>query len=133
MPLKYTNTCEGLESQVGNICLSIVQRSKHAPKGRTGWAGPGQYVMVVQWTDRGDGVGDPIDHPLSLANKKRFGWRWWGCGDGYWNHSGPRSSLGKAYAYAEMVVARESARLEAASLARTRGGAGDPYRMQEVA
>jgi hypothetical protein len=127
-----TRINEDIET-VGNVTFAVIQRSQHAKRGRSGWSGPGEYVMVVRWVDNGDGVGNPANNSLSEPNRKKFGWRWWFCGEGYWNHTGPKSAIGKAVAYAHDLAEKLADREEVRQLAQTRGGAGDPYRMQEVA
>jgi hypothetical protein len=84
------------------LTATVVIRSVHAKTGRSGWRGPGQAVYVVIHDKDGP---YPGDHPLSAHNIKRFGWRKIYFGDGYWNHTGPRSMLGRAltaaYKFAE--------------------------------
>lgn len=119
----------------GPVHVSVVQRSQHAKKGRSGFEGPGEYVMSVVWPET-PGI-DPTGHPLSEANRARGNWSWHWEGEGYWRHSGPRSSLGRALnrAYDRKAklerILDELARVR--SLRLSRGGASDPYRMAEMA
>lgn len=80
--------------------LALVEtRSQHARTGRSGYHGPDTYVAV-----------QIVPHdvaPLRSLNRRHAVAR--GiviiyCGEGYARHGGPRSQLGQALAYADLIV-----------------------------
>jgi hypothetical protein len=82
------------------MVVEIVERSQRTKSNRAGFGGSGVKVYAVIREASAEPVGS---HPLSLHNCTKFGWKAVWCGDGYGNHTGPRSSLYKARKQAEWI------------------------------
>ena len=91
------------------LVAEIIQRSQHSYGSSANmFGGPDCYVSLIIRPENSEPVGR---HPLSRHNVKRFGWQEIVAGSGYSDHSGPRSSLGKAWAFAEAEAERLGAEI----------------------
>ena len=81
----------------------VFVRSQHS-RGSSShtFGGPDTYVAVVSGPE-------PLNHrtPLNQYNLSRRGYTITYCGEGYREHSGPRSALGRALARAAELVTME--------------------------
>lgn len=79
-----------------NITYTVVTRSQHAKRGRSMFSGPDTYVAVV-------GIPEGVECPYVLNRKvlAKRGISFTYFGEGYREHIGPRSMLGKLIANAE--------------------------------
>lgn len=81
--------------------VDVIVRSQKSKGGNAyTFGGPDRYVVAI--VRRADGE-PPALHPISEANIRKYGWEVRRCGEGYSKHSGPRSALGKAIAWAEQI------------------------------
>jgi hypothetical protein len=71
-------------------------RSQHAKKGRSGFSGPDAYIAV---TIAPEGV--EVPYPLNQTVLAKRGIEIHYFGEGYREHQGPKSSLGRAIAAAQ--------------------------------
>jgi hypothetical protein len=75
-------------------------RTKHAKRGRSGFCGPDKYVAVTVAE-----AGVAVPYALNEKRLRKLGVSVEYFGDGYGQHSGPRSMLGRAIAEARAFTA----------------------------
>lgn len=97
--------------------IQLVHRTIKAKKGASGWSGPGKalYLLFIP-----DGVEWSLDRPLRESSLSKAGVTAYYCGSYYWDHTGPKSSYGKALRHARS--------LRMNLLSSLRGGMSDPFR-----
>lgn len=81
---------------------TIHTRSQHAKRGRSGFDGPDTYVAVTIAPDTAQ-VPYVLNRDVLAARGIKIRY----FGDGYQQHSGPRSQLGRALKAADDFVARQ--------------------------
>jgi hypothetical protein len=79
-------------------------RSQHAKRGYSGFAGPDTYVAV---TIAPEGIEVPYYLNQAVLAKRDI--KIYYFGEGYNQHQGPRSALGKAIAAAQKFVSEQNA------------------------